>query len=134
MKQKFNVITSSCIPLPLENVDTDQIIPARFLKAIDKEGMGDNLFRDWRYNADGTPKPDFVMNDPSYSGVILVAGKNFGSGSSREHAALAIAGAGFRDNLCRPARTPQIAGNDMRNAQRSGAFADLPGLALAVRR
>ena len=96
MKQKFNVITSSCIPLPLENVDTDQIIPARFLKAIDKEGMGDNLFRDWRYNADGTPKPDFVMNDPSYSGVILVAGKNFGSGSSREHAAWAIAGAGFR--------------------------------------
>ena len=88
MKQKFNVITSSCIPLPLENVDTDQIIPARFLKAIDKEGMGDNLFRDWRYNADGTPKPDFVMNDPSYSGVILVAGKNFGSGSSREHAAM----------------------------------------------
>ena len=96
MKQKFNVITSSCIPLPLENVDTDQIIPARFLKAIDKEGMGDNLFRDWRYNADGTQKPDFVMNDPSYSGVILVAGKNFGSGSSREHAAWAIAGAGFR--------------------------------------
>ena len=96
MKQKFNVITSSCIPLPLENVDTDQIIPARFLKAIDKEGMGDNLFRDWRYKADGTPKPDFVMNDPSYSGVILVAGKNFGSGSSREHAAWAIAGAGFR--------------------------------------
>ena len=94
MKQKFNVITSSCIPLPLENVDTDQIIPARFLKAIDKEGMGDNLFRDWRYNADGTPKPDFVMNDPSYSGVILVAGKNFGSGSSREHAAWAIAQAG----------------------------------------
>ena len=96
MKQKFNVITSSCIPLPLENVDTDQIIPARFLKAIDKEGMGDNLFRDWRYNADGTPKPDFVMNDPSYSGVILVAGKNFGCGSSREHAAWAIAGYGFR--------------------------------------
>ena len=96
MKQKFNVITSTCIPLPLENVDTDQIIPARFLKAIDKEGMGDNLFRDWRYNADGTPKPDFVMNDPSYSGVILVAGKNFGSGSSREHAAWAIAGYGFK--------------------------------------
>ena len=96
MKQKFNVITSTCIPLPLENVDTDQIIPARFLKAIDKEGMGDNLFRDWRYNADGTPKPDFVMNDPSYSGVILVAGKNFGSGSSREHAAWAIADYGFR--------------------------------------
>ena len=96
MKQKFNVITSSCIPLPLENVDTDQIIPARFLKAIDKEGMGDNLFRDWRYNAVGTPKADFVLNDPTYGGEILVAGKNFGSGSSREHAAWAIAGYGFR--------------------------------------
>ena len=96
MKQKFNVITSTCIPLPLENVDTDQIIPARFLKATDKKGMGDNLFRDWRLNADGTPKKHFVLNDPSYSGVILVAGKNFGSGSSREHAAWAIAGYGFR--------------------------------------
>ena len=96
MKQKFNVITSSCIPLPLENVDTDQIIPARFLKATDKEGFGQNLFRDWRYRKDGTPKKDFVLNDPSYSGVILVAGKNFGSGSSREHAAWAIAGYGFR--------------------------------------
>lgn len=96
MKQKFNIITSTCIPLPLENVDTDQIIPARFLKATDKEGMGDNLFRDWRYNADGSPKKDFVLNDPSYSGVILVVGKNFGSGSSREHAAWAIAGYGFR--------------------------------------
>ena len=96
MKQKFNVITSTCIPLPLENVDTDQIIPARFLKATDKKGMGDNLFRDWRFNVDGTPKKDFVLNDPSYSGVILVAGKNFGSGSSREHAAWAIAGYGFR--------------------------------------
>ncbi|MBQ7471671.1 MAG: 3-isopropylmalate dehydratase small subunit [Prevotella sp.] len=96
MKQKFNVITSTCIPLPLENVDTDQIIPARFLKATDKAGMGDNLFRDWRYHADGTPKKDFVLNDPSYSGVILVAGKNFGSGSSREHAAWAFAGYGFR--------------------------------------
>lgn len=96
MKQKFNVITSSCIPLPLENVDTDQIIPARFLKATDKEGFGKNLFRDWRYNKDNTPKKDFVLNDPSYSGVILVAGKNFGSGSSREHAAWAIAGYGFR--------------------------------------
>ena len=96
MKQKFNIITSTCIPLPLENVDTDQIIPARFLKATDKEGMRDNLFRDWRYNAHGTPKKDFVLNDPSYSGVILVAGKNFGSGSSREHAAWAIAGYGFR--------------------------------------
>lgn len=96
MKQKFNVITSSCYPLPLENIDTDQIIPARFLKATDKEGFGDNLFRDWRYNKDGSPKEDFVLNDPSYSGVILVAGKNFGSGSSREHAAWAIAGYGFR--------------------------------------
>ena len=96
MKQKFDIITSSCIPLPLENVDTDQIIPARFLKATDKSGFGDNLFRDWRYEKDGTPRPDFVLNDPSYSGVILVAGKNFGSGSSREHAAWAIAGYGFR--------------------------------------
>ena len=96
MKQKFDVITSSCYPLLLENVDTDQIIPARFLKATDKEGFGDNLFRDWRYNKDGSLKEDFVLNDPSYSGVILVAGKNFGSGSSREHAAWAIAGYGFR--------------------------------------
>ena len=96
MKQKFDIITSTCIPLPLENIDTDQIIPARFLKATDKEGMGDNLFRDWRYNTDGTLEKDFVLNDPSYSGVILVAGKNFGSGSSREHAAWAIAGYGFR--------------------------------------
>lgn len=96
MKQKFDIITSTCIPLPLENIDTDQIIPARFLKATDKEGMGDNLFRDWRYNTDDTLKKDFVLNDPSYSGVILVAGKNFGSGSSREHAAWAIAGYGFR--------------------------------------
>ncbi len=95
MKQKFNILTSTCIPLPLENVDTDQIIPARFLKATDKEGFGDNLFRDWRYNADGTEK-DFVLNDPTYSGEILVAGKNFGCGSSREHAAWAIAGYGFR--------------------------------------
>ncbi|HCN53629.1 MAG: 3-isopropylmalate dehydratase small subunit [Prevotella sp.] len=96
MKQKFDVITSSCIPLPLENVDTDQIIPARFLKATDKKGFGENLFRDWRYNKDGSLKKDFVLNDPSYSGCILVAGKNFGSGSSREHAAWAIAGYGFR--------------------------------------
>ncbi len=98
MKQKFDIIESSCVPLPLENVDTDQIIPARFLKATtrDESFFGDNLFRDWRYNQDGTPKPGFVMNDPSYSGCILVAGKNFGNGSSREHAAWAIAGAGFR--------------------------------------
>ena len=96
MKQKFDIITSTCVPLPLENVDTDQIIPARFLKATDKECFGDNLFRDWRYNKDGTPKPDFVLNDPRYGGVILVAGKNFGSGSSREHAAWAIADYGFR--------------------------------------
>lgn len=96
MKQKFDIITSTCIPIPLENVDTDQIIPARFLKATDKKGFGDNLFRDWRYNKDGSLKKDFVFNDPSYSGCILVAGKNFGSGSSREHAAWAIAGYGFR--------------------------------------
>ena len=96
MKKKFDVITSTCVPLPLENVDTDQIIPARFLKATDKEGFGENLFRDWRYNKDGSPKKDFVLNDPTYSGCVLVAGKNFGSGSSREHAAWAIAGYGFR--------------------------------------
>ena len=98
MKQKFDIIESSCIPLPLENVDTDQIIPARFLKATTREEsfFGENLFRDWRYDSDGNPKKDFVMNDPSYSGCILVAGKNFGNGSSREHAAWAIAGAGFR--------------------------------------
>ena len=98
MKQKFNIITSTCVPLPLENVDRDQIIPARFLKATTREEsfFGDNLFRDWRYNADGTPNKDFVLNDPAYSGCILVAGKNFGSGSSREHAAWAIAGYGFR--------------------------------------
>ena len=98
MKQKFDIIESTCVPLPLENVDTDQIIPARFLKATTREEkfFGDNLFRDWRYNADGTPKTDFVLNDPRYGGCILVAGKNFGSGSSREHAAWAIAGYGFR--------------------------------------
>ena len=98
MKQKFDIIESTCVPLPLENVDTDQIIPARFLKATtrDEKFFGDNLFRDWRYAADGTPKKDFVLNDPRYGGCILVAGKNFGSGSSREHAAWAIAGAGFR--------------------------------------
>ena len=96
MKQKFDIITSTCVPLPLENVDTDQIIPARFLKATDKEGLGDNLFRAWRYRPDGSVVEDFVLNDPKYGGCILVAGKNFGSGSSREHAAWAIAGYGFR--------------------------------------
>jgi 3-isopropylmalate/(R)-2-methylmalate dehydratase small subunit len=98
MKQKFNIIQSTCIPLPLENVDTDQIIPARFLKATtrDEKFFGDNLFRDWRFNADGSPNKDFVLNNPLYKGEILVAGKNFGSGSSREHAAWAIAGYGFR--------------------------------------
>lgn len=95
MKKKFDIVRSTCVPLPLENVDTDQIIPARFLKSTDKEGFGDNLFRDWRYNSDGTKK-NFVLNDPVYSGEILVAGKNFGCGSSREHAAWAIAGYGFR--------------------------------------
>ena len=98
MKQKFDIIESTCVPLPLENVDTDQIIPARFLKATtrDERFFGDNLFRDWRYRPDGTPDPDFVLNDPRYRGEILVAGRNFGSGSSREHAAWAIAGYGFK--------------------------------------
>ena len=98
MKQKFDIITSTCVPLPLENVDTDQIIPARFLKATtrDERFFGDNLFRDWRYHPDGTLNTDFVLNNPTYSGCILVAGKNFGSGSSREHAAWALAGYGFR--------------------------------------
>lgn len=98
MKQKFDVITSTCVPLPLENVDTDQIIPARFLKATTREEsfFGDNLFRDWRYHEDGSIVEDFVLNNPQYSGCILVVGKNFGSGSSREHAAWAIAGYGFR--------------------------------------
>ena len=94
--EKLTTITSTTVPLPLENVDTDQIIPARFLKATTKEGFGENLFRDWRYDKDGRPIASFVLNDPKYSGQILVAGKNFGSGSSREHAAWAIAGYGFR--------------------------------------
>ena len=98
MKQKFNIIESTCVPLPLENVDTDQIIPARFLKATtrDESFFGENLFRDWRYDAQGNPIPTFVLNDPAYGGDILVAGRNFGSGSSREHAAWAIAGYGFK--------------------------------------
>lgn len=96
MKEKINIITSTCVPLPLENVDTDQIIPARFLKATTREGFGDNLFRDWRYDKNGNPNPDFVLNQNTYKGQILVAGKNFGSGSSREHAAWAVAGYGFR--------------------------------------
>jgi len=94
--EKFQTLTSTYVPLPIENVDTDQIIPARFLKATTKDGFGDNLFADWRYNKDGSPKEDFVLNNPIYSGQILVAGKNFGSGSSREHAAWAVAGYGFR--------------------------------------
>ncbi len=93
---KFSVLTSTAVPLPIENVDTDQIIPARFLKATERKGFGDNLFRDWRYNNDDSPKQDFVLNNPIYSGKILVAGKNFGSGSSREHAAWAIYDYGFR--------------------------------------
>ena len=98
MKQKFDILTSTCVPLPLENVDTDQIIPARFLKATTREEkfFGDNLFRDWRYHPDGSLNEDFVLNNPTYGGEILVAGKNFCSGSSREHAAWAIAGYGFR--------------------------------------
>jgi 3-isopropylmalate/(R)-2-methylmalate dehydratase small subunit len=93
---KFTVLTSTAVPLPIENVDTDQIIPARFLKATERKGFGDSLFRDWRYNNDDSPKQDFVLNNPLYSGKILVAGKNFGSGSSREHAAWAIYDYGFR--------------------------------------
>ena len=95
-KEKFNIITDSCIPLPLENIDTDQIVPARFLKATTREGFGENLFRDWRYDKDGNTIEDFVLNNPKYKGCILVAGKNFGCGSSREHAAWAIADYGFR--------------------------------------
>lgn len=93
---KFNILTSTAVPLPIENVDTDQIIPARFLKATERKGFGDNLFRDWRYNSDDTPKEQFVLNNPMYSGKILVGGKNFGSGSSREHAAWAVYDYGFR--------------------------------------
>jgi len=93
---KFTVLRSTAVPLAIENVDTDQIIPARFLKATERVGFGDNLFRDWRYNPDNTPKADFVLNNPLYSGKILVGGKNFGSGSSREHAAWAVYDYGFR--------------------------------------
>ncbi|MBS2096834.1 3-isopropylmalate dehydratase small subunit [Carboxylicivirga linearis] len=93
---KFVTVQTTVVPLPIENVDTDQIIPARFLKATTKEGFGDNLFFDWRYDKQGQPKPDFVLNNSTYSGTVLVAGKNFGSGSSREHAAWAIAGYGFK--------------------------------------
>lgn len=93
---KFRILRSTAVPLPIENVDTDQIIPARFLKATEREGFGDNLFRDWRYNPDNSPKEHFVLNNPIYKGQILVGGKNFGSGSSREHAAWAIYDYGFR--------------------------------------
>ncbi|OQP44608.1 3-isopropylmalate dehydratase small subunit [Niastella yeongjuensis] len=93
---KFTVLKSTAVPMPIENVDTDQIIPARFLKATERKGFGDNLFRDWRFENDGTPKKDFVLNNPIYTGKILVGGKNFGSGSSREHAAWAIYDYGFR--------------------------------------
>tara|TARA_B100001094_G_C17902132_1_gene656988 strand:- start:93 stop:689 length:597 start_codon:yes stop_codon:yes gene_type:complete len=93
---KFTKLKSTCIPLPIENVDTDQIIPARFLKAIERKGFGENLFRDWRYNSDNSLKKDFVLNNPTFKGKILVGGKNFGSGSSREHAAWSIYDYGFR--------------------------------------
>lgn len=96
MREKFTTLTSSVVPIKIENIDTDQIIPARFLKATTREGFGDNLFRDWRYDKEGNKRADFVMNSATYGGEILVAGKNFGCGSSREHAAWAIAGAGFR--------------------------------------
>lgn len=95
-KEKFTTLKSKAVPLPIENIDTDQIIPARFLKATTREGFGENLFRDWRYNDDGSPKADFVLNQPTYSGKILVGGKNFGCGSSREHAAWSIYDYGFR--------------------------------------
>lgn len=95
-REPFQKLTSTAVPLPVENVDTDQIIPARFLKATSREGFGTNLFRDWRYLSDNTPNPDFVLNNPSFSGKILLAGKNFGSGSSRDHAAWAIYDYGFR--------------------------------------
>ena len=94
--EKFKQITSTCVPLPIENVDTDQIIPARFLKATTREGFGDNLFADWRYHKDGSPQTDFVLKDSTYTGEVLVTGKNFGSGSSREHAAWALGGYGFK--------------------------------------
>ena len=94
--EKFTNIESRAVPMSIENVDTDQIIPARFLKATSREGFGDNLFRDWRYDENDQPKPGFILNDPDYTGYILVAGKNFGSGSSREHAAWALADYGFR--------------------------------------
>lgn len=93
---KFEILKSTAVPLPVENVDTDQIIPARFLKATERVGFGDNLFRDWRYNPDNTPKADFVLNNHVYKGKILVGGKNFGSGSSREHAVWAVYDYGFR--------------------------------------
>jgi 3-isopropylmalate/(R)-2-methylmalate dehydratase small subunit len=96
MKDKFTLLASTAVPLPVENIDTDQIIPARFLKATTREGFGENLFRDWRYDAQGAPRPDFVLNHPDYSGKILLAGKNFGCGSSREHAAWALYDYGFR--------------------------------------
>ena len=96
MRNKFTTLISTAVPLPIENIDTDQIIPARFLKATTREGFGENLFRDWRYDKEGNPKQEFVMNSPLYTGEILIAGKNFGCGSSREHAAWAIEGAGFR--------------------------------------
>jgi len=96
MKEKFTILKTTAVPLPIENIDTDQIIPARFLKATTRDGFGENLFRDWRYNSDGTPIKEFVLNDSTYMGQVLVAGKNFGCGSSREHAAWAIADYGFR--------------------------------------
>lgn len=96
LKEKFTILESTCVPLPLENIDTDQIIPARFLSATSREGFGQNLFRDWRYDREGNLNRDFYLNNPRYNGKVLVAGKNFGSGSSREHAVWAIYDNGFR--------------------------------------
>ena len=95
-KVKFDILESTCVPLPLENIDTDQVIPARFLSAVSREGFGENLFRDWRFDKSGNKNDEFVLNNPKFSGGVLVAGKNFGCGSSREHAVWAVADFGFR--------------------------------------
>jgi len=141
--EKFQTLTSTTVPLPLENIDTDQIIPARFLKATTREGFGENLFRDWRYAADGAPRPEFVLNDARYGGQVLVAGKNFGCGSSREHAAWALYDAGFRavvssyfadifrGNALNTGLLP-VAVSDETLARLLAALAGNPGLTLVI--